>query len=209
MPREPSAAYQCRQAIPVQRAKYRSSEREWRRKPTPGGARHLTWGLLHYASALAATGDTGRLEALADTMEAIGRQSGYGRDPLLHHHVRGLLLKARGRREAAVQSFRRAIWSTTAGYTRTNYELARLLIELGRTEEAVPLLQAALRNDGQASALYVTYAELHALLARAFSETGPADSARVHREWAERAWRNADPNVRDRIPHLLNLKRGP
>ena len=188
----------------------------WRRDPgaprgdpNPAYARHITWALLHHASALAENGDTTRLEAIADSMEAIGRFSGYGRDPLLHHHVRALLFRARGQRLDAVREFRSAIWSTTAGYTRTNFELGRLLIELGRAEEAIPLLQAALRNDGQASGLYITYTELHALLARAFAETGPADSARVHRDWALRAWRYADANVRDRIPQLLNLQRKP
>jgi tetratricopeptide (TPR) repeat protein len=176
-----------------------------RTDPKPYHARHITWMLVHHTVALAAAGDTGRLASIADSMEATGRRSGYGRDHLLHHHVRALLFKSRGQRDAAVQEFRRAIWSTTGGYTRTNYELGRLLIELGRTHEAIPVLQAALRNDGQSSFLYVTVTELRALLARAFAETGPADSARVHRQWAERAWRNADPAVKHRIPELLNI----
>lgn len=182
-----------------------SSWRLLRTDPRAGHARNMTWMLLHRAVALSAAGETGQVNWIADSMQAIGRRSGYGRDHLLHHHVRALLLKARGQRQAAAQEFRRSVWSTTAGYTRTNFELARLLIELGRADESIPLLQAALRNDGQASALYVTYTELHALLARAFAETGPADSARVHRDWALRAWRNADAAVKDRIPALLNI----
>ena len=169
-------------------------------------ARNVTWNLVHRASALAAAGDTAPLAAIADSMEVVGRGSGYGRDALLHHHVRGLLLAARGRREEAVAEYRRAVWSPVAGYTRTNFELARLLIELGRPHDAIPILESALHGALESTNMYVTHTELRALLVRAYSEIGVKDSVRAHSAWVERALRRADAPVRDRILDLARTK---
>lgn len=46
-----------------------------------------------------------------------------------------VLLEA-GRAREAAERFRRALFSPVTGYTRTNYELARTLLSLGRPEEA-------------------------------------------------------------------------
>src|SRR6266516_6595113 len=73
-------------------------------------ARHLCWTLTHRATALAAAGDTALLQRLADSLEILGRQSSYGRDRLLHHHIRGLLLSARGLVAVAAVEFRQAVW---------------------------------------------------------------------------------------------------
>jgi tetratricopeptide (TPR) repeat protein len=166
-------------------------------------ARNVTWMLTHRSAAMAAAGDTERLESIADSMEVIGLRSGYGRDRLLHHHVRGLILAARGRQEDAVAEFRRAIWSPVAGYTRTNFELGRLLIELGRPQEAIPLLRAALHGGLESTNLYVTHTEIRALLSRAYASTNQPDSAAVEARWVERALANADPIGRARIDRLL------
>src|SRR5207245_4840939 len=100
-------------------------------------ARHLCWMLTLRASALAAAGDTALLQRFADSLEILGQQSSYGRDRLLHHHIRGLLLSARGRAAEAATEFRQAVFSLTYGYTRTNLELARALLALGRPRDAV------------------------------------------------------------------------
>jgi tetratricopeptide (TPR) repeat protein len=156
-------------------------------------ARHQAWMLTHAATALAAGGDTSRLPALADSIERLGARSFYGRDRLLHHHVRGLLLEARGQLGLAAAEFRRAIFSPTLGYTRSNYELARCLLSLGRPEEAVPVLEAALRGPLDASNMYVTRTELQDLLARVFDAAGEIDSARVYYRRVAAAWRGGDP----------------
>jgi DNA-binding SARP family transcriptional activator/tetratricopeptide (TPR) repeat protein len=130
-------------------------------------ARDRAWLLTLHASALAAAGDTARLPALADQVERWGRMSSYGRDSRLHHHVRGLLLRARGDLHGAERELRAAIYSTTAGFTRTNMELASVLVDLGRPAEALPLLEAALRAPLDGPALYVTRTELHEMVARA------------------------------------------
>ena len=153
----------------------------------PRTARHRTWTLTHMASALAAAGDTAQLSAVADTIEQLGAQSAYGRDPRLHHHVRGLLWSARGDTARAANSFRSAMFSPTAGYGRTNFELGRSLLALGRPETAVQVLGAALRGPLDAGNLYASRAEIHRLLARALRSAGQTDSARVHERWVVRA----------------------
>ena len=155
-------------------------------------ARHRAWTLTHTAAALAAAGDTVRLAALADTIEALGAQSGYGRDPRLHHYVRGLVFSARGDTAAAANAYRQAMFSTTAGYGRINLELGRALVVLGRPREAVEVVGAALRGPLDAGNLYVNRTELHALLARAYRATGQSDSALVHARWVARARAGAD-----------------
>jgi DNA-binding SARP family transcriptional activator/predicted Zn-dependent protease len=166
---------------------------------TPGRqARALSWPLTHAAAGYAAVGDTTRLAVLADSIELLGRREALGRDRLLHHHVRGLLWKARGRPEEAIAELRRAMVSPTLGYTRTNLELGRLLTAAGRPREAVAVLAPALRGDLQASNYYVTHTELHEALAQAWDAAGNADSARVHWRWVANAWRAGDAPFRER-----------
>jgi predicted Zn-dependent protease len=162
-------------------------------------ARHLCWTLTLRATALAAAGDTAPLQRLADSLEILGQQSSYGRDRLLHHHIRGLLFLARGRPADAVTEFRQAVFSLTSGYTRTNVELARALLQLRRPREAIAVLQPAFRGPLDASNLYVTHTELHEMLARAFDAAGERDSAVMHYRWVAAAWRNADPKFRPRF----------
>lgn len=150
-------------------------------------ARGVTWVLTQKAAALIAAGDTAPLPALAAKIRAVGARSGYGRDPRLYHYVQGMLLAARHRPNEAIAELRRAIFSPTQGYTRVNLELARLYLAQGQPHEAIPLLRAALHGPLEASNLYVTHTELHALLARAFTAAGLADSAAVHRRYVERA----------------------
>lgn len=157
--------------------------------------RRLPWQLVHLATALAAAGDTTRLAAIADSAQHIGAASFFGRDPPLHHYIRGLLWLARGDTSRAAESFRASIWSWTDGYTRANYELAKALFTLGRAREAIYPLQAALRGDLQSSNLYLSRTEVHALLARVFDAAGMADSAAVHRRSATDAWAHAEPEL--------------
>ncbi len=149
-------------------------------------ARNRTWALTHVATALARTHDTLRLGSLVGAMQRAGERSLYGRDHLLHHYVRGLLARARGDRPAAVAEFRAAVYSWNAGYTRINVELAGTLLELGQPAEAVRVLQPALRGSLEASNLFASRTEIHALLARAFRQEGSVDSAAAHEAWVAR-----------------------
>lgn len=162
-------------------------------------ARHVAWAFTQLASALAAAGRVADLPRIADSIEFHGRQSGYGRDPRLHHHARGLWHAAHGRHVEAIREFRLAMWSPLAGYTRTNIELGRLLIEGGRPHEAIPILRAAVRAGFESVALYVTKTEARAWLARAHAAAGNTDSALMHREWVRRVLADADAPVRRRL----------
>ncbi len=161
-------------------------------------ARNRAFNLTNAATALAAAGDTSRLGTLADAVEAIGLKSLYGRDALLHHYIRGLLLTARNQPARAEGEYRQAIFSWNEGYTRVNYALARTLLRLGRPRDAVAVLQPAFRGSLEASNLYITRTELHELLARAFDAAGEPDSAITHYRAVETAWRNADRQFRTR-----------
>jgi hypothetical protein len=130
---------------------------------------------------------------LVDTIETLGRRSLFGRDPLLHHFVRGLLLSRARQHAAAVREFRAAIHSPTFGYTRINYELGKSLLELKRPAEGIPVVQGALRGGLEGSGLYVTRTEFHELLAQLFDANGQRDSAGVHYAVVERSWASADP----------------
>lgn len=170
-------------------------------------ARHRAWLLTHVASSRALAGDTAGLLALADSIEAFGRRSAYARDQRLHHHVRGLLYAARGAHAEAAESFRRAIYSPTVGYTRTNQHLARSLVRLGRHDEAAAWLRAALRGGAEGSNLYLPYPELHEELALTFSSAGRQDSARAHARIAARAWSRADQEFARRRAVMDSLSR--
>jgi len=157
------------------------------------------WSLTHEAGSLAAGGDTARLEALADTIEAYGSGSNLARDSRIHHHVRGLLLAARGDDSTAVTEFRHAVFSVSAGYTRTNVEMAKALLRLGRYAEAIAILEPALRGSLEASNLYVTHPEIRLLLAQAYAGNRERDRANRELDWVRRAWVRADALVKPQL----------
>jgi hypothetical protein len=143
-------------------------------------------------------GDTTGFLPLADSLAVLGQRSAYGRDHRLHHHVRGLLFEARRQPALAAGEFRQAIFSPTLGFTRSNVELARMLLAIGHAPEAVSTLQAALRGGLDASNMYVTRSELHEALGRAWEAAGRRDSAIVHYRWAAAAWRHGEPAFQQR-----------
>jgi len=165
------------------------------------------WALTHAAGALAAAGDSSRLGGLADSIERAGTGSNLARDQRLHHHVRGLLLVARGNDSAAVAEFRRAVFSTTLGYTRTNVEMGRALIRLKRYPEAIAVLESALRGSLEAANLYATHSEVRLVLAEAYARAGQRELAARELAWVERAWSNAEPLLRPRLAEIARLVR--
>ena len=161
-------------------------------------ARTNAWRFTLAATALMAGHDTIRVRAMVDSIEAIGRRSLYGRDPLLHHFVRGLLLASSQQTALAVQQFQSAMFSPTNGYTRINYEMAKSLLALNRPAEAISVLHSVLHGGIEGSGLYLTRTETHELLAKAFDAAGQRDSAAVHYAKVERAWRGSDPILQAR-----------
>jgi DNA-binding SARP family transcriptional activator/TolB-like protein len=164
-------------------------------------ARTLSWHMTLAGTALAAAGDTAAVLELADSVERIGQGSSFGRDFTLHHFLRGLVHQHGERHVEAVDAFRRSLFSLTDGYTRINLELARSLLARGRNDEAIAVLQPALRGGIDGGNTYVTHTELHEALARAFDAAGQVDSAAVHWSAVERAWRHADPGFAERYRH--------
>jgi len=163
-------------------------------KETPSQiARTKTWMLAQTAGLRRALGDTASLARLADSLEALSAESGYGRDRRLHHYVRGLLLTSRGDDAGAISELKSSIFSITQGYTRANYELARIYLRDGRPREAIAILQPVLHGTLDASNLYLSRADVHELLAQAWDAAGVRDSTAAHLAWLVKAWSNADP----------------
>jgi tetratricopeptide (TPR) repeat protein len=166
--------------------------------PDATRARNTAWFLTLAATGAVAGGDTLGARRLIDTIQTVGRQSGFARDPLLHHFVRGILFSREHQDELAARELRASIASPTYGYSRANYELGRTLLALHRPTEAIPVVRAALQGGIEGPGLYVTRTELHELLAQLFDAAGRRDSAHVHYAVVEQAWRSADPFLRPR-----------
>jgi predicted Zn-dependent protease len=163
-----------------------------------GLSRPGVWMLTHAAGARVAAGDTVQLERIADSVRTLGEASGYARDQRLYHHLRGMLLAARRRDADAASELRAAIYSISGGYTRTNYELARILLRTHQPREAIAVLQPSLRAPLDGSNLYMNRIELHELLARAWELAGVRDSAAAHYDIVARAWAAGDPSFKAR-----------
>ena len=155
-------------------------------------ARHQVWILSHAARVAVASGDTSRARVIADSMEVLGRglEMAYGRD--LHQYAHGLLHAAQGDADHAAVAFRKAIASNR--YARGNLDLARLLIGMGQEDEAVLLLQQALRGPILSDGFWVIRPELYEALGRAWEAAGRPDSAVVNYRRGLVAWEGADPD---------------
>ena len=184
----------------------------WGVDESPSQLAHATaWAMTHAAGGLAAAGDTAGLAARADSVRALGAQSYLGRDKLLHHYIRGVLLVARGQDEAAIAELYRAVWSWNVGYTRTNMVLAAALMRRERAREAITVLQPGLRGYVEASNYYVSRTDIHEMLAQGWSAVSGAaarDSATAHYAFVARAWRRADPAFANRIQTATRLSGG-
>lgn len=156
-------------------------------------ARTKTWMLAQTAGPRRALGDTASLQRLADSLQMLSAQSGYGRDRRLHHYVRGLLLAARGDDAGAISELKASIYSVTQGYTRANYELAKIYLRDKRPRDAIAILQPILHGTLEASNLYLNRAEVHELLAQAWDAVGARDSTAAHLAWLVKAWSHPDP----------------
>jgi tetratricopeptide (TPR) repeat protein len=109
----------------------------------------------------------------------------------------------------AVAEFRQATFSVSGGYTRTNVEIAKALIRLGRYDDAVAILEPALRGSLEASNLYVTYPEVRLLLAEAYAGAGRRDRANRELDWVRHAWGRADQGVRPQLDMAVHAVENP
>ncbi len=164
-------------------------------------ARGFSWSHALEADALVRAGDTTSARALVDSIARSGEQSYYGRDKVLHHHVRGVLLFAQGRYADAERELTAAEWSANA-WTRTNVELARARLALGHPDSAIAALRDADMAPVDAMARYVPRTEIDWWMSRAFTAAHQPDSAEVYAAYVREAWRHADPSFRARLDSL-------
>ena len=158
-------------------------------------ARWFTWTRALEANAVAGSGDTVRLHALADSMRIISARSYYARDPRLYHHVLGLVAMQGHRYAEAEREFQAARWGP-AGWTETVAWLARAQLAQGHAADAIVTLHEGYRGPLDAMGRYEPRSELDYLTALAFTRAGAHDSAAVYTARVRRAWRNADPEVK-------------
>jgi DNA-binding SARP family transcriptional activator len=166
-------------------------------------ARHRIWMMTQVATVLAAAGDTVRLASIADSMQVWSEHSAFYRDRVLHHYVRGLLFRARGRAVDAEHELEQAYIEPTEGYSRVNLALGQVLIADGRAREAIAVLSAPLHGPIEASNYYLTYTDLHAALGEAFDRANEPDSALAHYRQVLAAWHAADAELRPRLDSIL------
>ena len=162
-------------------------------------ARRQAYQYVLLAETGLAMGDTILVRRAADSGRAWAGRAAGPREERMADHGQALVLLARHDTAAAMEHFRRAIYSTTLGFTRSSYWLGRLLNARGQSAEAVRLLRPALRGPLDNTNLYVTQTEIREELAQAYTRLGQRDSARVQWEWVARALANADPAARDRL----------
>jgi TolB-like protein len=164
--------------------------------PLPSfSARAYCWNHALAADAYSPTGDTIRLLAIADTLEAACTRSFYGRDWRLFHHVRGLVA-LHGRRYAeAERELALAVWAPVEGWSRTAVVLARAQAAQGRVRDAIGTLRTAYATRLDAMGRYAPISELDYVMADLFAQAGERDSARVYADHVRRAWSNADPEI--------------
>jgi tetratricopeptide (TPR) repeat protein len=177
-------------------------------EPAPGGAsRAFAWHHALLADAIARSvkcAPAPRLDALADSIERIGRRSYYGRDWTLHHHVRGLIAERSGDYALAEDELRKAQWRVADGWTRSTVELAKVQLERGRTTEAIATLRSAYASRPDAMGRYQPRSELDYFMALAFRRAGALDSAAVYEQYVRRAWSNADPEVKQLLDRRVS-----
>lgn len=145
------------------------------------------WAGTLAADAWVAAGDTSDLARRIRDVESWGAQSAYGRDRVLHHHLRGLQALSRGDLEAARRAFIAARWSPTGTYARTNLALVDVLLRQRKPEEALQLLAQASRSGMESVHLYGTRRDLHRLYAAAYRAAGRPRDAAPHERWIAEA----------------------
>lgn len=169
--------------------------------PHGDAARWFTWTRALEANALAGSGDTLRLRAIADSMQTIAPRSYYGRDWRLYHHVLGLIAMRTHRYGVAEREFQLARWGV-GGWTATVAWLARAEIADHKPAAAVATLRQGYQSSLDAMGRYVPRSELDYMMSIAFRQMAEHDSADVYAARVRHAWSRADPEVRRLLVNL-------
>ncbi|MDQ6886220.1 MAG: tetratricopeptide repeat protein [Gemmatimonadota bacterium] len=164
-------------------------------------ARSFCWEHALEAQAIAPSGDTLWMHALADSIDLVSRRSYYSRDWHLAHHVRGLIAMQARRYADAEREFSAARWGV-AGWTVTVRGLARAQLAQRRPADAVATLRQAYEGPLDSTGIFLPRSEIDYWMALAMRQAGMSDSAVVYREYVRRAWREADPDVKRQLTAL-------
>jgi tetratricopeptide (TPR) repeat protein/TolB-like protein len=148
-------------------------------RPRGDAARAFSWTRALEANAIAGSGDTVRLHAIADSMRVIGRWSYLDRDRHLYHHVLGLIAMQGKRYTEAEAEFQAARWGA-AGWTQTVAWEARAQLAQNKSRNAIATLRQAYEGPLDAMGRYEPHSELDMIMATAFRQAGMRDSAAVY-----------------------------
>ena len=170
--------------------------------PSGTASRGFCWHHALLADAIAPSGDTVRLRALADTLTVGCARSFYGRDRRLHHHVRGLLAMQQGRWIEAEAELQQARWGVAEAWTRSSVALAKTELALRQPRAALVALRDAYATPLDGMGRYQLRSEIDLLMAHAYREAGDAENARLYEGYVRSAWRNADPEVKRLLADL-------
>jgi len=158
-------------------------------QPRGDAARAFSWTRAMEANAIAGSGDTVRLHAIADSIRIVGALSYLDRDRHLYHHVLGLIAMQGKRYAEAEREFQAARWGA-AGWTETVAWQARAQLAQNKSRNAITTLRQGYQGPLDAMGRYEPRSELDMLMATAFRQGGMQDSAAVYDAYVTSVRRN-------------------
>ncbi|HSN98299.1 MAG TPA: tetratricopeptide repeat protein [Candidatus Nanopelagicales bacterium] len=105
------------------------------------------------------------LQAILDGFEPVAENPPRDKDNPEALLLRGLIYREQGQRRDAMDQFRRAV-ARRPDMVEARVQLATLLLEAGNAEEALPLLEGAVRFDGESLPAHLALGDAYRLLQR-------------------------------------------
>ncbi|MGK4002959.1 tetratricopeptide repeat protein [Sorangium sp. So ce1036] len=105
------------------------------------------------------------LQAILDGFEPVSENPPRDRDNAEALLLRGLIYREQGQRAAAMEEFRKAV-ARRPDLVEARVQLATFLLEAGNAQEALPLLEGAIRFDAEHLAAHLNLGDAYRLLER-------------------------------------------
>ncbi|MGK3986647.1 tetratricopeptide repeat protein [Sorangium sp. So ce136] len=105
------------------------------------------------------------LQAILDGFEPVSENPPRDRDNAEALLLRGLIYREQGQRAAALEEFRKAV-TRRPDLVEARVQLATYLLEAGNAQEALPLLEGAVRFDSEHIAAHLNLGDAYRLLER-------------------------------------------
>lgn len=105
------------------------------------------------------------LQAILDGFEPVSENPPRDRDNAEALLLRGLIYREQGQRAAALEEFRKAV-ARRPDLVEARVQLATYLLEAGNAQEALPLLEGAVRFDSEHLAAHLNLGDAYRLLER-------------------------------------------